>query len=175
MSKGKHKELARQDAGNMRRSACVTHQGERRRERERERANTSSTHQSGSCLDRTPTIVVNEWVVEIRWVAVELVVSRLAAVFVSIHLPHARAKTAADFLGTLQDVSSFLLSLSGKPCLCLGLDANTRLTGYTDGCMIGDAVSADPDDDSERPQHLYEFQQQHKLWLPNTWLPGDDP
>ena len=92
--------------------------------------------------------------------------NRLTTVFVSIHLPHARAKTAADFQGTLQEVSSVLFSLPGKPCLCLGLDANTRLTGYTDGCMIGDAVPADPDDDSKRPQRLYEFLQQHKLWLP---------
>ena len=41
--------------------------------------------------------------------------------------------------------------------------------------MIGHAVLDDPDEDAERPQQLYEFLQAHRLWLPNTWLPGDDP
>ena len=49
------------------------------------------------------------------------------------------------------------------------------MSGYTDGCVIGDAVPDDPDDDSERPQHLYEFLRAHRLWLPNTWLSGDGP
>ena len=62
-----------------------------------------------------------------------------------------------------------------KALLCLGLDANTRMSGFSDGCMIGDAVPDDPDDDSERPRHLYELLHTHRLWLLNTWLPGDDP
>ena len=132
---------------------------------------------------RTPAIVVNEKChgksrllsSGIRWVAVELSMQCLTTVFVSFHHPHARAKTAADFQGTLQQISSFIQSLPGEARLCLGLDANTRMSGHSDGCMTGDAVPDDPDDDSERPQHLYEFLQAHRLWLPNTWLPGDDP
>ena len=121
---------------------------------------------------RTPAIVVNgacpgkSRVLSsgIRWVAVELSLNRLTAVFVSIHLPHARAKTAADFQGTLQQVSNFLLSLWKN------VHVSGRRCEYAhDWCMIGDTVPDDPDDDSDRPQHLYEFLQQHKLWLPNTW------
>ena len=52
---------------------------------------------------------------------------------------------------------------------------NTRMAGYTGGSVIGDTVPDDPDDDSERPQHLYEFLRAHKLWLPHTWMSGDDP
>ena len=132
---------------------------------------------------RTPAIVVNEKShgksrllnSGIRWVAVELSVQHITTIFVSVHLPHARAKTAADFQDTLQQISSFLRSLPAKARLCLGIDANTRMIGYSDGCTVGDAVPDDPDEDSERPQHLYEFLQMHRLWLPNTWLPEGDP
>ena len=88
---------------------------------------------------------------------------RLTTVFVSVHLPHARAKMAADFKGTIQQISSFIQSLPGEARPCLGFDVNTRISGYFDGCMIGDAVPDDPDDDSERPQHLYEFLQTQTL------------
>ena len=58
---------------------------------------------------RTPAIVVNETCpgksrllcTGIRWVAVELNMHHLTTVFVSVHLPHARAKMAADFQDTL--------------------------------------------------------------------------
>ena len=94
---------------------------------------------------RTPAIVVNEKChgksrllnSGIRWVAVELNVQHITTIFVSVHLPHARAKTAADFQDTLQQISSFLRFLPAKARLCLGLDANTRMTGYSDGCAVG--------------------------------------
>ena len=132
---------------------------------------------------RTPAIVVNEKChgksrllsCGIRWVAVESNMHHFTTIFVSVHLPHARAKLAADFQDTLQQISFFIQSLPGNARLCLGLDANTRMSGYTDGCVIGDAVPDDPDDDSERPQRLYEFLRAHRLWLLNTWLSGDDP
>ena len=132
---------------------------------------------------RTPAIVVNEKChgksrllsCGIRWVAVELRMHHTTTIFVSVHLPHARAKLAADFQDTLQQISCFLQSLPGNARICLGLDANTRMAGYTDGSVIGDTVPDDPDDDSERPQHLYEFLRAHRLWLPHTWMSGDDP
>ena len=75
----------------------------------------------------------------------------------------------------MESLSFFRQSLPGNARLCVGLDANTRISGYTDGCVIGDAVPDDPDDDSERPQHLHEFLRAHRLWLPHTWLSGDHP
>ena len=131
---------------------------------------------------RTPAIVMNEKCLGksrllscgIRWVAVELRMHHITTIFVSVHLPHAGAKLA-DYQDALQQISFFIQSLPGNARLCLGLDANTRMSGYTDGSVIGDAVPNDPDEDSERPQHLYEFLRAHRLWLPHTWLSGDDP
>ena len=66
---------------------------------------------------RTPAIVVNEKFhgksrllsCGIRWVAVELRMHHITTIFVSVHLPHARAKLAADFQDTLQQISFFIV------------------------------------------------------------------
>ena len=96
---------------------------------------------------RTPAIVVNEKChgksrllsCGIRCVAVELRMHHITTIFVSVHLPHARAKLAADFQDTLQQISFSIQPLPGNARQRRGLDANTRMSGYTDGCAIGDA------------------------------------
>ena len=66
------------------------------------------THEQIETGLRTPAIVVNEKChgksrllsCGIRWVAVELRMHHIITIFVSVHLPHARAKLAADFKDT---------------------------------------------------------------------------
>ena len=126
---------------------------------------------------KMPAIIVHEnWAKQSkymasgsRWVAAS--VGDMA--FVSVHLPHATAKVASTLQETLNELSEFIHTL-GTRRVCLGLDGNIKLSGYSDGQIIGESVPAYDDEDSARLQSFYEFLCKHELWLPNTFLSNEN-
>ena len=87
--------------------------------------------------------------------------------FLSIHLPHSRS-TGPTLQETLIEIDEFMNNLKCENKF-MGMDANTRMCGYTDEESFGDSIPA-AEEDPDRQQAIYEFFKKWKLWAPNTWL-----
>ena len=102
-----------------------------------------------------------------RWVAV--LFRKMPRIFVSLHMPHSRLPFDL-FSATLHEIRHQLLLFSDHKFF-VGVDANVKLAGCSDGSLIGDAVlRADLScPDRQRTCAFVEFLQDCSLMVCNTW------
>ena len=90
-------------------------------------------------------------------------------ILMSAHLPHQRIKQEV-MESTLEEMRELLRKYPNHK-IVIGIDANIKLNGFTDGCLVGPAVPQAPitPKEAERAALLHEFMQEFGLCAQNTW------
>ena len=103
-----------------------------------------------------------------------MLLNKLRRIFVSLHLPHSRLPLDL-FPTTLHEVRHQLMQFPGHKFF-VGVDANVKLAGCSDGTLIGDAVwHADlTGPDRQRTCAFVEFLQDCGLMVCNSWTHDAD-